>query len=360
MEITRRDFLKATVTAGGIWLLPSQRVSADQFDEYPDAEFLGRNCQAGILNFRVRPNSGAEINKIVYEDALFPVYREVVGDDVPGTFTSVWYETPYGYAYAPGVQLVKVQLNEPETELPDSSNGKGFWAEITVPYVNVIYGAEPKSEWYKQIQHHNPRLYYQQVFWVDEIKTATDGTILYRANELIGSYGDIIYADARAFRRITPEEIAPISPEVENKRVHVSATYQTMTAYENEREVFFCRVSTGTMYTSDGQASRNYTTPVGTHYPWRKAISLHMAGALTGGGWDTPGVPWNIIFATGGAAIHGVFWHNAFGTPRSHGCVNCKMDDAKWIWRFVNPIVEYDPGDLTVSGPVGTPIEVTY
>ena len=95
-----------------------------------------------------------------------------------------------------------------------------------------------------------------------------------------------------------------------------------MTAYENEQEVYFCRVSSGTLYTNDGVVTDNYSTPVGKHHPWRKSISLHMAGSLTGSGWDTPGVPWNTLFATGGAAIHGVFWHNAYGTPRSHGCVN--------------------------------------
>ncbi|AOH43384.1 hypothetical protein BEQ56_07810 [Anaerolineaceae bacterium oral taxon 439] len=362
MKLSRRDFLKTTLMAGGLLLLPktaSATYAQDQFDSFPDAEFLGRNCQSGILNFRVRPSATAEINKIVYEDTLFPVYREVVGEDVAGTYTSTWYETPYGYAFAPGVQLVKIELNEPETELPPSSTGPGFWAEVTVPYVGIIYGAEPISAWYQEIQDHNPRLYYQQVFWIDEIRQSSDGTTtLYRANEKIGSFGDIIYADARAFRRITPEEVAPISPEVENKRILVNVSYQTMTAYENEQEVYFSRVSSGTLYTNDGVVTDNYSTPVGKHHPWRKSISLHMAGSLTGSGWDTPGVPWNTLFATGGAAIHGVFWHNAYGTPRSHGCVNVKPEVAKWVWRWTNPVVGYDPGDLTVSGPVGTLIEV--
>ena len=128
MKLSRRDFLKTTLMAGGLLLLPetaSATYAQDQFDSFPDAEFLGRNCQAGILNFRVRPSATAEINKIVYEDTLFPVYREVVGEDVAGTYTSTWYETPYGYAFAPGVQLVKIELNEPETELPPSSTGPG-------------------------------------------------------------------------------------------------------------------------------------------------------------------------------------------------------------------------------------------
>ena len=50
-----------------------------------------------------------------------------------------------------------------------------------------------------------------------------------------------------------------------------------------------------------------------------------------------------------GQAIHAVYWHNNFGIALSHGCVNCLPDDAKWIWRWTNPVVGYYPGELTVT-----------
>ncbi len=360
--ISRREFLKIAAVSGGMLMLPKNVSSyyspIPQLDSFPDSQFIGRNCLGGIMNFRVRPEAEAEINKSVYENYLFPVYREVVGKPPAGTYNATWFETPYGYVYSPGVQLVKNEPNIPETVLPETSMGKGFWGVVTVPYVNLIFGKEPVSPWYQSIKDFNPKLYYDQVFWIDEIKEASNGTTLYRANELYGTYGDIVYADARAIRRITEEEIAPISPEVQDKRIFVNLTYQTLTAYENNVEVFFCRVSTGAMYGLDGQLSSNYTTPTGNHYPWRKSISMHMSGSLTGSGWDTPGVPWNVLFSNSGASIHGVFWHNAYGTPRSHGCVNCRPDDAKWVWRWVKPEIGLDPGDITVSGNVGTLIEV--
>ncbi len=35
-----------------------------------------------------------------------------------------------------------------------------------------------------------------------------------------------------------------------------------------------------------------------------------------------------------GYGIHGTYWHDNFGTPMSHGCVNLRNDDAKWFFEF--------------------------
>jgi lipoprotein-anchoring transpeptidase ErfK/SrfK len=65
---------------------------------------------------------------------------------------------------------------------------------------------------------------------------------------------------------------------------------------------------------------------------------------MTGPGYDLEGVPFSMFFYKG-YAIHGTYWHNNFGTPMSHGCVNMNTDDAAWI---------YD------NAPVGTYIMVHY
>jgi hypothetical protein len=54
-----------------------------------------------------------------------------------------------------------------------------------------------------------------------------------------------------------------------------------------------------------------------------------------------------LISGTGGA-IHSIFWHNDFGTPRSHGCDNVRPVNTKWIFRWTNPVVLSDPGDITI------------
>ncbi len=365
-RISRRNFLKAAALGAGI-LFSNKNITsyADNLAElgnFPDAKFIGRNCSSGIMNFRVSPSSTADINKEVYEDFLFPIYREVIGENVPGTYISKWYETPYGYVFSPAVQIVKNEPNEVVSELPDSSMGKGFWAEITVPYVSLSFPDKEnlKSPWYKAISERTPRAYYSQIFWINDIKQSGDGTTLYKLDELVGSYSDVVYADGRALRPLTTEDLNPIHPDVQDKRIYVDLTYQTITCYENNQEAYFCRTSSGAVYNSDGVAVDSWATPSGKHYIFRKSISYHMSGQLQSSGWDTPGVPWTTMFHEEGASIHGVFWHNSFGQPHSHGCLNCTPEDAKWIFRWTNPQVLLDPGDLTIQGNSGTMIEVGY
>lgn len=130
----------------------------------------------------------------------------------------------------------------------------------------------------------------------------------------------------------------------------MDVTYQTLSCYEEQREVYFCRVSTGPKVQSEENPSLKWATPLGNHTIWRKLISVHMTGGTTGGGYDLPGIGWTVLFSGQGMAIHSTFWHNSYGVPRSHGCVNAKPDDAKWIFRWTLPFTPALPGDVTISG----------
>ena len=109
-----------------------------------------------------------------------------------------------------------------------------------------------------------------------------------------------------------------------------------------------------------GNVVDKWETPPGEHRVARKYISLQMSGGTTGAGYDLPGIGWTSIFATGGVAIHSTFWHNNYGDPMSHGCVNVSPQDAKWIFRWNMPTVPVDPGmvDVTVTGQDSTKITV--
>jgi lipoprotein-anchoring transpeptidase ErfK/SrfK len=122
------------------------------------------------------------------------------------------------------------------------------------------------------------------------------------------------------------------------KKVVVNLNYQTLSCLEADKEVYFCRVSTG---------MQEGSTPVGEHAVWRKLISVRMSANTTGASYDLPGMSWVTFFVGDGVAIHAATSHNDFGAVRSHGCVNCRPEDAKWVFRWSLPTVPLEPGDLT-------------
>jgi lipoprotein-anchoring transpeptidase ErfK/SrfK len=331
-------------------------------DDLPDAEKLGRIC-VGKVDVRARPSVTAESVGVLYEDAVVLWLREVVGEAPAGRQSRRWVETPDGYIYAPSVQPVRNLPNTPVAEIPNSSLGKGMWVEVSIPHTQIyLENDKPASAWlqYNQERGIISRLVYSQIVWVDDLRTNSAGQVLYRVNERFGP-GDILWAAAEAFRPLTAEEIAPISPDVENKKVvvDVTPTRQILSLYPGNSEVYACQISSGSVWNTDGEIVEEWGTPVGpNHRIWRKMISTHMSGGQTGQGYDLPGVGWTTLFTGEGVAIHSTFWHNDFGTPRSHGCVNAAPDDAKYVFRWTTPIIPYDPGDVTVAMPGGTQIDV--
>ena len=74
------------------------------------------------------------------------------------------------------------------------------------------------------------------------------------------------------------------------------------------------------------------------------------------------GVPWSSFFTSKGHAFHGTYWHNNFGFPMSHGCVNMRNEDALWLFRWSQPTAGFDDinkSTLDVKG-YGTPVDVHY
>jgi hypothetical protein len=354
---SRRDFLKAAALGLGGLALPGGRPKLEPalpaaLPEFPGAERLGRVLD-GSVKLKARPDIDSADVGILYEDDVVVWLRELVGSR-PMWFTQRFVETPDGYIYAPNLQPVRNQLNEPVTEAPGPD---GMWVEVSVPYVDLTLENPPgRAPWLDHTLY--PRLYYSQIMWVDEIKTEAGGQVFYRVSDRYGGFGDRFWAAAEALRPLTAEEIAPIRPEAEGKRVKINLSTQTLSCYEGDREVYFCRVSTGPKVSSDSSPKPRWATPIGMHTVWRKLYSTHMTGGTTGGGYDLPGIGWTVLFSGQGMAIHSTFWHNSYGVPRSHGCVNAQPEDAKWIFRWTPPVVPAETGEITISGMDNIRVEV--
>jgi hypothetical protein len=355
-HLSRREFLKISGAALGGVALHSWKDSFSAAD-FPDTEHLARVAHDSPVNVRARPDVNSTQVGVLNEDEVLPWLREVVGYNQYSP-TQRWVETPVGYVWSPLLQPVKNILNSPVESLRDTSLGPGMWVEVTVPWVDIILENPIPYEYWtnKRIEQGKPhRLYYSQVIWVDQIMTNEQGKVMYRLNERRDL--DVFWGSAEAFRPLTEEELRPISPEVENKRIDVYLYQQTVSCYEDEREVFYCRASTGNP--AIGGEEEDTGTPPGLYHKiWRKSISAHMGGGDERGGWDTPAIGFAAYFVETGVAFHSTFWHNGFGERWSHGCVNLRPEDAKWIFCWTKPVVGYDPGDLTVTDMTGTIIRV--
>ena len=80
----------------------------------------------------------------------------------------------------------------------------------------------------------------------------------------------------------------------------------------------------------------NTPTVAGQFRIQTKLVSTRMRGP----GYDLPNVPYTMYFYRG-YAIHGTYWHNNFGHPMSHGCVNLRTADAAWLfdWASIGTLV---------------------
>jgi lipoprotein-anchoring transpeptidase ErfK/SrfK len=363
---SRREFIKTSLIGMGalafmpLYLNENQATaSIIPVPDWPKADILGRVCR-GKVEIKAKPSFESDTTKVIYDNAVVAWQREVIGEpNLNIGKNRRWVETPDGYIFAPQLQQVKNLPNQPLINLPAASTGNGMWAQVTVPMVNVSLANPPaKSSLLKDNPNAPFGLYYGEIYWIDDVRTV-DGQVQYHVTEKHGSPGDMFWADASGFRQLTEQDLKPINPGVADKKVVVNVSYQTLSCYEGNHEVYFCRVSTGAKFDASGNAVDKWSTPVGLYHSIaRKYVSIHMAGGSRASGYELFGVSWTSIFATGGVAIHATYWHNNYGEPMSHGCVNASTEDAKFVYLWSQPEVPYEAGKIEISGYDGTHVQV--
>ncbi|MEP7293349.1 MAG: L,D-transpeptidase family protein [Chloroflexota bacterium] len=142
---------------------------------------------------------------------------------------------------------------------------------------------------------------------------------------------DLIYPGQELIIPAAGEYIpeAPPAPTNSGRSIVVSTENQRIYAYENGQVVRTHLVSTGLPATP---------TVKGDYAVYVKYTATDMSGP----DYFLPQVPYTMYFYAG-YGIHGTYWHNAFGRPMSHGCVNLPTDEAEWFFNFAS---------------VGTPVRV--
>lgn len=106
--------------------------------------------------------------------------------------------------------------------------------------------------------------------------------------------------------------------------IDVDLSQQGLTAYEGRTPVFRTRISSGLP---------QYPTVVGDFSIYVKYESADMSGGAGDDEYFLPAVPY-VMYFHGNYGLHGTYWHNNFGQPMSHGCVNLPTDAAQWLFNW--------------------------
>jgi len=151
----------------------------------------------------------------------------------------------------------------------------------------------------------------------------------------------IAAAEVRVFQPLPPPPLL----EPGERWIDVDLDDQILVAYEGELPVYATLVSSGGATTP---------TETGVYRMWLKESEADMKGLNGEDPYSVATVPWTQFFSPEkGLALHTAYWHDQFGTRRSHGCVNLAPRDARWLYFWSDPQVP--PGWTMAAGLVEAP-----
>lgn len=131
---------------------------------------------------------------------------------------------------------------------------------------------------------------------------------------------DSKFAQASAAAIDNQQKVSQPQPKSPTRRIEIDLSEQRLLAWEGKNLVYSFRISTG---------KRATPTPKGKF----TINSKYRFNRMQGEDYDIPDVPYAMYFYEG-YAIHGAYWHNNFGTPVSHGCVNLRVKQARQLYNW--------------------------
>lgn len=336
MKITRRTLLKCGVgTMSSLSVMAMPQFARAQSQEPPAMDMKNLKVEStrrpfgraiiGNLLVREQPMVSAKLVRKLKQNEVIPISGQVstIG---PQKHNPIWYETADGWVHSGNVQPVEQQLNKPISGFV----GESIWGEVTMP-VTALRTAPSDDAPARRT------LFYSMIFRITDNKQNDKGQTWYRVAD--GNTDNIGFVNAQHIRPLDAGDFSPISPAVplEKKHIEVDLTNQIATAFEDKQPVFTARVATGGRYRTP-EGVRNFFTTPGDHRIYRKIAGQLMAGGTAGfDGYYLPGIGWVSYFTSSGIAFHATYWHNDYGAPRSHGCVNMLPEDARWVFRWSMP-----------------------
>jgi hypothetical protein len=305
-------------------IVPLPAYSPDQsLNDSPYQYFKVTNAGANLYS-SLDAAIGNQPSKILYPSN--DLYVSYIGSAIPTKNGSYYYLTSGYYVYAEGGRLGK--FDPPFQGLQFSSTPKnpfgwilGETESVTAPGVN-----SPKSG----VTHYR--------FQVVQIYDTQDADNL--TWNLIGP-GEWI--DSRQIARVDISATPP--PGVTSSRwIQVNLAEQTVSVYENNQLIFATMASTGV---------QGFWTRPGLFQIQKKLTETTMSNSVPDDFYYLEDVPWTMYFDED-RAFHGAYWHNQFGYPHSHGCVNLSVGDAHWLYNWAHEgdaVYVFDPSGRTPTDP---------
>jgi lipoprotein-anchoring transpeptidase ErfK/SrfK len=114
------------------------------------------------------------------------------------------------------------------------------------------------------------------------------------------------------------------------KWIDIDIGDQVLTAYQGDTVVRTFTISSG---------SSRYPTVTGSFRTYSRTEMQDMSGGSHAAGdyYFQADVPWVQYFFEG-YAIHGAYWHNQFGTPIGHGCINMRVEESRWLYEWAGEL----------------------
>jgi hypothetical protein len=161
---------------------------------------------------------------------------------------------------------------------------------------------------------------------------------------LVYRIGDEEWMDARDLRIVAPAAPPP-QMDPRERWIDVDGDHNVLVAYEGTLPVYATLVSNGV---------KDTPTDPGVYRIWKKVMETDMRDLQSEDPYSVATVPWTQFFyPDDGLALHTAYWHDKFGTARSHGCVNLAPADARWLYFWSDPWVP--PGWTMAAGVVEAP-----
>ena len=240
------------------------------------------------------------------------------------------------YMIAPGIWMQKTGLSP---IAPPTFQSLEFWETPQNDFGWVLFSVESKKTPGLGEENYTGQFYNRyDILQIYDVQEAS-GMEWYqiRPDEWI---------EGRQIARVTPTTAPP--EDVEGGRwIEVNLAEQVLSVYDDSQLAFAALVSTG--------VPGAWTQP-GLFQIYLVKEAETMSGAFTTDRSDyyyLEDVPWTMYFDQA-RALHGTYWHNGFGVPRSRGCVNLSPGDAQWIFNWAEEgdwVYVWDPSGETPADP---------